>query len=58
VEKSPHSYHEKERLASGGRGFDKPKRVIIFLLEIESRMKGVIGYGMGTYHMEALQGTR
>jgi len=26
VEKSPHSYHEKERLASGGRGLDKKRR--------------------------------
>ncbi len=33
---------------------DKQKRVIIFLLKIESRVKGVMGYGLGTYKMGAL----
>ena len=45
---------EKERPLFPGTELDKKKRVIIFLSKVESRMKGVMSYGMGTYEMGAL----
>jgi len=40
---------EKDGLPFEGMELDKQKRVIIFLLKIEIRMKGVMGYGLGTH---------
>jgi hypothetical protein len=45
---------EKEGLPFAGVGLEKQKRMIIFLSEIGSRKKGVMGYGMGTYTVETL----
>jgi len=53
---SSNSHQKKDGLPFAGKELDKQKRMIIFLLKIEIRMKGVMGYGMGTYDMEALQG--
>ena len=50
--------NEKERPLLQGTELDKKKRVIIFLSKVESRMKGVMSYGMGTYKMGALQRAR
>ncbi len=46
---------EKEGPSFAGMELDKQKRVIIFLLKIESRTKGVMIYGLGTYYVETFQ---